>query len=757
VTRIGRFVVRGELGRGGMGVVYRAEDPTLGRPVALKLLPAEAARTFHAREQLLAEARAAAVLDHPNICTVYEVGESAEGELYLAMALYEGQTLAERLAAGRMPLSEATDVAVQIAQGLEAAHAIGIVHRDIKPSNVMITRGGLVKILDFGIARATTDPAVTGPSILGTPLYMAPEQLNNVPDLDGRVDAWALGVILHEMLTGSPPFRGDTMQSLLKSILFDVPAAVAGGDDAAAGVGRLAAALLEKDRDRRLTLSEFRTRVRQPIDPPSTAEPPLKSLAVLPFHDLGGEADAAAFTDGLTAELIADLSRVPALRVTSWTSARRYRATSLGLREIARELDVHYVLEGSVRRAGRDLRITAQLIDATNDAEIWSDKYGGTIDDVFDMQARVSKAITSGLRVVLGDRAADRRPIADPLAYDLYLRARGEIWSFTTEGPARAIDRIDLASRMIGPNALLLATRATALWQLVNTGAKDLQTLAEAESTALGALALDPSSAPALRILALIRAMRGETAEAGELVARAVAASPENPETLSSAGLFYTLVGDGERAVRLSRRATEIDPFYALHWTALGFALASLGRHDETAAAARRAFEVDPRDLPTQAIAPLLLYERGEPGPAVERAMALPPPGDLSAGGYAALVHVTRAGLARDRARVEALVTPDVERFLSAGLHNALYAAEIACLVGDTRRALTWLERSAALGLGCYPLVAEHSFLLAPVRKEPGFPAVLEAVAANWHRRQSAADAGPTVAGDGRQSSFFAR
>ena len=187
--------MRGELGRGGMGVVYRAEDPTLGRPVALKLLPPDVSRTFQAREQLLAEARAAAVLDHPNICTVYDVGESGEGELYLAMALYEGETLAARLERGPLTLADATEIAVQTAQGLRAAHDVGIVHRDIKPSNIMLTRGGLVKILDFGIARAVTDPDVAGSAMPGTPRYMAPEQLNGAPDLDARVDAWALGVV----------------------------------------------------------------------------------------------------------------------------------------------------------------------------------------------------------------------------------------------------------------------------------------------------------------------------------------------------------------------------------------------------------------------------------------------------------------------------------------------------------------------------------------------------------------------------------
>jgi len=735
--RIGRFIVQSELGRGGMGVVYRAEDPTLGRAVALKLLPPEVARNFHAREQLMAEARAAAVLDHPNICTVYDIGESSEGDLYLAMALYEGQTLSARLEQGRMTLADATDVAIQIGQGLSAAHAIGIVHRDIKPSNVMLTSGGLVKILDFGIARAMTDPDTTGPTMLGTPRYMSPEQLDGVKDLDGRVDAWSLGVLFYEMLTGTAPFDGPTTQALMRAIFFDPPAPVASDVYDFWKARPLVLGLLEKDRTRRLLIADFLKRIPRPDM--SVSEPlRQQSLAVLPFQHLGTATDHEGFADGLTAEIIADLSRIRGLRVTSWTSVRRYRDATMSAPALARELDVHYVLEGSVRRAGPDLRITAHLVDSTNDSEIWSEKFAGTIDDIFDIQVRVAEAITNGLRVAFARESSGgaTRPVADARAYDLYLRARGEIWSFTADGPARAIELIDQALAITGPNALLLAARATALWQLVNTGASSLGRLIEAASTARQALALDATSAPALRVLGLITAMRGETKGAADLIDRALASAPADPETLSSACFLYTLIGDSERAAALGRRATELDPLYALHWTGLGFALASLGRHDEAAAAARRAFEVDPRDLPTQAIAPLVLYGRGNLGSVVERLSESTPPGHAMAGGYAGLAHLTRAALSGDRVRVTQLVTPEAEIFLSSGLHNALYAAEIFCLVGDHPRALAFLTRAAELGLGCYPLVATHSRTLAPLRTLPGFAEALKPVEAAWRARK---------------------
>jgi TolB-like protein len=472
----------------------------------------------------------------------------------------------------------------------------------------------------------------------------------------------------------------------------------------------------------------------------SAETPQPKSLVVLPFRYIGAEPDGEYFADGLTAEIITDLSKLHALRVTSWTSARRYRDSTLSARDLARELDVHYVIEGTIQRAGRDLRATAHLVDATNDAELWSEKYAGTLDDVFDIQERVSVGVSRGLKVALGRGAipAAARSIANPQAYDLYLRARGEIWSFTATGPRRAIVRIDQALALVGPNALLLATRAAALWQIVNTGAGALSNLAEAALTARGALELDPESAPANRVLALISAMQGESTAADQLIGRALAASPADPETLSSACFFYTLFGDGDRAVALGRRATELDPLYALHWSALAFALASIGRDDDAADAVYRAFEVDPSDLPTQVIAPLILYGRGDPSAMMDRLPLAAPPDRATAGGYAGLAFLTRLALVGDRARVLALLTPDVQAFLASGIHNALYAAEVCSLVGEAGRALWFLQKSADLGLGCYPLLAKHSRSLAPLRSELEFARILGQVEASWKSRHSA-------------------
>ena len=736
--RIGRFIVHGPIGQGGMGVVLRAADPALGRPVALKILPPAIAGVFDARQRLLAEARAAAVLDHPNICTVYDVGESAAGDAYIAMALYEGETLDVKLGRGPLAPAEAADVAAQVAQGLTHAHAAGIVHCDIKPSNIMVTRGGLVKILDFGIARAVAASQVTTSTTIGTPRYMAPEQLRRVADLDGRTDAWALGIVFFEMLAGVPPFDASDLYTLSHAILEQAPPPLTlPREPGAGGLDAIVRGLLAKDRGARLGLAEFLAMVARPELPVS--RPTVgRSLAVLPFENLSADHTDAYFADGLTAEIIADLSRLPSLRVTSRTSTMRFRGAARSAREIARELDVHYLLEGTVRRAGRDLRITAQLVDATSDAELWAAKYSGTMDQIFDIQEQVAKAIADGLRLRLVDAPpeAAARSLAAPTAYDLYLRARNALWGFTPESTRLAIEFVDQALAVAGEQPLLLATRATALWQLINIGAADMTTLLDAERTADHALRLDAAMPAALRVKGLVLAFRGDTDEASRLLDRALDVSPLDPETLSASCLLHALSGRSERGFELGCRATEVDPLYALHWAGRALAAACLGRDAEAAASVRRAFEVNPQDVPTRVIAPLILYGRGDLAPAVEGVDLLVPDAGQAAG-YRRFARITAAAIRHDRAAVEALVTPDIEQFLGMSIHNAFYGAEVFALVGETDRSLALLAKAVTLGLGCYPLIARHSHALASVREAPGFPAILSEVERVWRSRQN--------------------
>ena len=734
VERVGRFIVRRQLGRGGMGEVYCADDPVLGRPVALKVVKPSALPDRAARNRLLAEARAAAALDHPNICTIFEVGETSDDGLFIAMAFYEGETLASRLARGPMPPSEAVPVAVQIARGLAHAHAAGVVHRDVKPANVLLTRDRLVKLLDFGIALRLGEMQETGePTVVGTLAYMSPEQLRGLADVDGRTDAWALGVTLYEMLSGRSPFDARDTSTLMQRVFFDEPQPL---DGEGRTLELVLLGMLEKDASRRWTIAEFLEAV-ETQRPPARLEAASRVLLVLPFENLSPERDTEFFADGLTDEIITTLSSADGLKVISRRSAMRYKGSPLGVRAIAREVGARQVLEGTVRRAGVDLRITAHLVDVLTDTELWAERYVGTLDDAFDIQERVGAAIAESLRVQPASGDAPRAERALPGAvYDLYLRARAEMWRFTPPAAQRALVFIAQAHALAGDHSILLAARATALWQLVNLGGGGVSLLADAGAAAARALELDPRSVPALRVLALIAALRGDVAQADPLFARAVEFGPSDVETLLAASFFHAFAGDGDRAVQLGRRASELDPLFSLHWIGRGFAEACHGRDADAYASARRALDVDPHDPMTRIVGPLLANGRGDLDPVLRHLETTADADTATPGWYGVLAELTQAALTSRRARVRELFAPELEAFLGQAIHNAFYAAEICALVDDPARAVRFLRRAIDLGLGCYPMVAVHSRALASIRGLPEFTELLAPLETVWRRRQ---------------------
>ncbi|MCG8606728.1 serine/threonine-protein kinase, partial [bacterium] len=476
-----------KLGEGGMGVVYKAEDTKLKREVALKFLPTNALQGQEEKDRFTREAQAAAALNHPNIAHIYAIDE-ADGQMFLAMEYIEGQSLAELLntplspgelkggvfrTSGRpLPISEAIDYATQIAAGLQAAHEKGIVHHDIKSANVMVTDKGVAKIMDFGLAKLANRSKITQlGTTLGTAAYMSPEQARGEV-VDHRTDIWSLGVVLYEMLTGHLPFKGDYEQAVLYSVVYEDPRPLhTHREDFPQHLVEIVRKALEKEPTARYqnmaaVIDNFRNSSIAIAEPRKTE----KGIVVLPFENLSPEEDNEYFSDGLTEEIITDLSQVRSLRVISRNSAMMLKSTKKSLKQIGRELNVQYALPGGVRKAGDDLRITAQLIDCQTDAHLWAEKYRGTLEDVFEIQEKVSQSIIDSLQVRLSvgekQKLADR-PIENVHAYECYLRARQEIWRFTSEGLERATQLINTALEMTGDNELLYAAQGLVLVQSV--------------------------------------------------------------------------------------------------------------------------------------------------------------------------------------------------------------------------------------------------------------------------------------------------
>ena len=430
-TTLGPYAIVSQLGSGGMGVVYLAHDPRLKRQVAIKLLPPDLTRDETAKQRFLQEAQAASALDHPNICTIFEINETPDGQLYLVMAHYEGETLKERIARGPLALNDAIDIATQVGQGLAEAHGAGIVHRDIKPANLLVTKTGVVKILDFGLAKlAGTEGVTQTGTTVGTVAYMSPEQARG-QEVDHRTDIWSLGVVLYEMLAGTPPFQGENLLSLSNAILEQEQASLTGSSSSAQSVLTRA---LYKDRAQRFQsvtdlLGELR-KLQSGSDAPTAvaaAQPDVPSIAVLPFADMSPGKDQDYFCEGMAEEIINALTGLEGLHVASRTAAFQAKARDFDIAEIGSRLNVGAVLEGSVRKAGQRLRVTAQLINVSDGYHLWSERYDRNMEDVFAVQDEITQSVVEKLKVkLLGGQEVPviTRPTDTLEAYNLYLKGR---------------------------------------------------------------------------------------------------------------------------------------------------------------------------------------------------------------------------------------------------------------------------------------------------------------------------------------------
>lgn len=733
----GRYKLQSVAGRGGMGVVFKAEDTRLRRTVALKFLPEEFSRAPEAKERFLREAQAAAILDHPNICPIYEVDE-ADGATFFTMTFIDGPSLKDKIAAGPLPLLEVLDIALQIAEGLKAAHEKGVVHRDIKPANIMLGREGQARITDFGLASLEGGAALTRPqTVLGTAAYMSPEQVRG-EKADGRTDIWAFGCTLYEMTTGRRPFPGEHGQAVLYGILNEAPPRPSTlRVEVPPGLEKVILKCLQKksaDRypDMDGVIDALKgERVRRPAGEGEPAAPKevLPSLAVLPFADMSPARDQDYFAEGLAEELIHALARIQGIRVVARTSAFALNGLKLDVREIGKRLDVRSVLEGSVRKAGNRLRVTVQLVDARTGLHLWSERFDREEADVFDIQDEISLAIVEHLKVSLlaGEKTAlKRRSTDDPEAYNLYLKG---LYFSARPNPEAFGKALDFFQEAIGrdPNfALAYAGVAFVFVCLANLNlAPPAEMYPKAKAALEKSLSLDPGLAEAHAVAAALQFWFEWNWAAAEESFRRVLAL--NPGDAMSRGSYAFLLMNRKRfdeSIREIKRVLAIDPLMPLFY-AWSIALHNAaGRYDEALGEFTKLQQIDPNIGLAYFHAGMACYLKGLYDEAIRtfdkgcELVCFPGWNE----GMLLLSHLKKG----DRKKSEEILAEMLEDRKKLPVSPVNIAWGFAAL-GDLDGAIKWLETAIQERESVMPFIHVYAEALVPVlARDPRFEAILK-------------------------------
>jgi serine/threonine protein kinase len=625
---ISHYKILEKTGEGGMGVVYKAEDIKLKRTVALKFLPQELMRDKEANERFIQEAQAAAALNHPNICTVYEIDE-ANSRYFIAMEFIKGHSLKEKIASGPLAIDESLEIASQIAEGLLEAHNKGIIHRDIKPTNIMMTQRAQVKIMDFGLAKLEWGVDLTKTAtIMGTVAYMSPEQAVG-EKTDHRTDIWSLGCILYEMLAGERPFKSTHDQATIYSILNEEPEPIASlRKDLPVGFEMILFACLQKDPRNRYRnmddlLSDLRsidledkTQVLKTVH--AKEEPP--SIAVLPFVNMSADPENEYFSDGLSEAILNSLTKIKDFKVVARTSAFSFKGKDADVREIGKQLDVNKLLEGSVQKAGNRLRITAQLINVADGYHLWSERFDRKMDDVFAIQDEISLAIVDNLKLNLlkGEKTKlIKRHTNNPLAYNFYLKGRYFYNKRTEEDTKRSVEYFERALEKDPEFALAYAGLADAYsnfgfyhwmsYEEAHSKAKDLALKGldvddsvgethtayancilwfefkwvEAEKEYEKAIELSPSDVQAHHMYAHLLECSGRFDEAIAEMEKALELEPVSIILNNCMANILFFSGDYDGAIGMFQRTIEMDPNFPLQYLWLGRTYLQVGELDK--------------------------------------------------------------------------------------------------------------------------------------------------------------------------------
>lgn len=754
-----RYVIERELGSGGMATVYLARDLKHRRFVALKVLSPALAASLGA-DRFLREIELAARLQHPHIVTVFDSGD-AGGILWYTMPYVEGETLRARLERERqLPLDVALRIAVEAARALEFAHQHGVLHRDVKPENLLLTTDGSTMVADFGIARPWSETRGGGLTqsgvVVGTPAYMSPEQAAGERALDARTDVYALGCVLYEMLAGEMPYSGPNAQAILAKRLSEPAPSLQTTRDLPVAVERtVARALARTPADRYATAAEF-ARALQAVDAPSrpimtrrwraaaallliavgvaaairfrgsaTGPAAPASAAVLPFADLSQNRNQAYFSDGLTDELITALSRVEGLRVAARTSSFQFKDRQVDVKEIGRQLHVGAVLEGSVRRSGDHVRITAQLVSTRDGYQLWADAYDRELKDVFGVQEDIARSIIAALQVKLGargNRALRARPTGDLQAYDLYLKGRFAWNQRTASGMAQAVHYLEQAVARDSGFALAWAALADAyVLAIPYAGAPRDTDWPKARAAVAKALALDSTLGEAHTALAygtMIYDWDWPAAEAS--FRRAIAFDPTYPTGHQWYGDFLWSQGRLREAMDQMREALRLDPLSLVIGAEVGQTYYLLRQQDSAEAQLRATLQLDPNyahSLYVIGMVYLQQHRYREALDAMQRAQEL---GGFQEDLAGALASAYAA--AGDRAAATRYTT-ELERRVAARRVGPFALALAYAGQGDLTRAFAQLDRAITVR----DIFLPEDFFdpqLDPLRADPRFAAI---------------------------------
>jgi serine/threonine protein kinase/cytochrome c-type biogenesis protein CcmH/NrfG len=806
--QFGPYRILSALGAGGMGEVYLALDARLGRKIALKLLPLRFTQDPERLERFEREARAASSLNHPNIITIYEIGES-EQRHFIAAEFVEGKTLREKMAGGRMDPGVAIEIATQAAGALAAAHNAGIIHRDVKPENVMIRPDGLVKVLDFGLAKLTEErkkergrdgeregqsdhPSVPrslteGGIVMGTVSYMSPEQARG-QKVDHRTDIFSLGVVIYEMLAGRRPFEGKTTSDVIAALLTAEPPPLKEYCvEATTEIKRITEKCLAKDSENRFQsagelLAELKmlplgsqaktsaetlriggaggrfgarrwlavTAIAAVViigflsfllwrRTPAVEPNRIKSLAVLPLKNLSADPSQDYLADGLTETLIAGLAKVGALRVSSRTSVMQYQGTRKPLTEIARELNVDAVIEGSVQRAGEQVKITARLIHASTERSLWADAYERDLRDALALQNEIAQAVIQQIQIQLTPqeqiRLASAHPV-NPVAYDDYLRGRfyaNRENKVDNEISIRMLERAVATDPNFAVAHAELAQEYTNRLFLFTPGEKPLEE--KAFVAVEKALSLDPDLASAYLArgrLLWTPANHFPHEKAIQQYRRALALNPSLDEAQTWLALIYNHIGGFDQALQELQKAVTINPTNISAQFRIGQTLLFQGKYEPALSVLRGVpKEGNPRVGYHQAMALLHLGRSSEAAAIAEEFIAEYP--DDADGGLLTGFHALLAASAGDEKKAEARIRSAIHKGKGFGhFHHTAY--DIACaysLMKKTEPSIQWLQTTADDGFPCYPLF-EHDPFLDNLRKDSRFTSLMTKLKEQW-------------------------